>query len=172
MVDANHGWAVGDGGLILRTDDGSTWAPQAGGVTFDLTAVSALDAQTAWAVGDGEAILRTSDGGATWVPDRGDVVGPETHAPQAVRASVGGLVTLRFSVSDGLGDARATVRIKDARGRVVKSRVFAWEASDSDQTWTFRCTLPRGAYRFSVYAVDVAGNRQGNVASNTLTVRP
>ena len=172
MVDATHGWAVGDGGLILRTADGSTWAPQVSGVTFDLTAVSAVDAQTAWVVGDGEAILTTIDGGAHWVAARGDVVGPETHAPQAARASAGGQATLRFRVSDSFGDARPTVKIRDAHGRVVKARVFDWVASGVAQKWAFRCTLPRGAYRFSVYALDVAGNRQGNVASNTLTVRP
>jgi photosystem II stability/assembly factor-like uncharacterized protein len=66
MVDAAHGWAVGDGGLILHTEDGVTWTAQPAGVAFDLTAVSAVDELTAWAVGDGEAILRTSDGGAHW----------------------------------------------------------------------------------------------------------
>jgi len=170
MVDATHGWAVGDGGLILRTGDGSTWAPQASGVTFDLTAVSAVSDQIAWVVGDGETILRTSDGGAHWVAGRGDVVGPETHAPKAARASVGGKVTLHFWVSDGYGGARPTIKIRDARGRVVRSREFDWVTSGAEQTWTFRCTLPRGTYRFSVYAVDVAGNHQGNVASNTLRV--
>jgi hypothetical protein len=172
MLDATHGWAVGDGGLILRTVDGSTWTAQTSGVTFDLTAVSAVDDQTAWAVGDGETILQTGDGGAHWVQDRGDVVGPRTHAPQAARAPVGGRATLRFSVSDGYGDARPTVKIKDARGHVVKSRVFDWVTSVAEQTWTFRCTLPPGAYRFSVYATDVAGNRQSNVATNSLKVTP
>ena len=171
MVDATHGWAVGDGGLILHTADGSTWAPQVSGVMFDLTAVGAVDDQTAWAVGDGETILRTSDGGATWIAGRGDVVGPETHAPQAARASVGGKATLRFWVADGYGDARPTVKVRDARGRVVKSRKFDWVTSGVEQTWRFRCALPRGTYRFFVYAVDVAGNQQGNVASNTLKVR-
>jgi hypothetical protein len=170
MVDATSGWAVGDGGLILHTGDGSTWTPQASGVAFDLTAVSAVDGQNAWAVGDGETILRTSDGGAHWVAGRGDVVGPRTRAPQAALAWAGGKVTLHFRVSDGYGDARPTVRIRDARGRVVKSRVFDWVTSGVEQTWRFRCTLPRGTYRFSVYAVDVAGNHQGNVAHNTLTV--
>ena len=171
LVDATHGWAVGDGGLILRTDNGSTWTPQAGGVTFDLTAVSAVDDQTACVVGDGETILQTSDGGAHWIQGRGDVVGPETRAPQVARASVDGRATLRFWVADGYGEARPTVKIRDARGRVVKAREFDWVTSGAAQTWKFRCTLPRGVYRFSVYAVDVAGNQQGNVASNWLKVR-
>ena len=141
-------------------------------MTFDLTAVSAVDDQTAWAVGDGETILRTTDAGAHWVPGRGDVVGPRTRAPQAARASVGGMVTLRFSATDGYGEVRPTVKIRDVHGRVVKQRHFGWVASGAAQTWTFRCTLSRGIYRFSVYAVDAAGNAQGNVAGNTLLVTP
>jgi photosystem II stability/assembly factor-like uncharacterized protein len=172
MVDAAHGWAVGDGGLILHSVDGSTWTAQASGVTFDLTAVTALDAQTAWAVGDGETILCTTDGGAHWLPGRGDVVGPKTRAPQAARASSGGTVTLRFSVTDGSGSVRPTVKIRDVRGRVVKWRRFGWVASGARQRWTFRCTLPCGFYRFSVYAVDIAGNAQGNAAGNVLLVTP
>ena len=172
MVDATHGWAVGDGGLILHSVDGSTWTTQASGVTFDLTAVSAVDDQTAWAVGDGETILRTTDAGAHWVPGRGDVVGPRTRAPQAARASVGGMVTLRFSATDGYSEVRPTVKIRDVHGHVVKQRHFGWVASGAAQTWTFRCTLSRGIYRFSVYAVDAAGNAQGNVAGNTLLVTP
>ncbi|MCX6364154.1 MAG: YCF48-related protein, partial [Actinobacteria bacterium] len=170
MVDATHGWAVGDGGLILHTADGSTWTPQASGVAFDLTAVSAVDDQTAWAVGDGETILRTSDGGAHWIAGHGDVVGPEAHAPKAASAGAGGTATLRFRVSDASVEVRPTVKIRDARGRLVKSRQFGWVTSGVPQTWTFRCTLPCGTYRFSVYAVDAAGNHQANVAHNTLTV--
>jgi len=67
MADPSRGWAVGDGGTVLRTTDGgATWAPQASGVAFDLTAVTALDAFRARAVGDGEGILVTDDGGSTW----------------------------------------------------------------------------------------------------------
>ncbi len=68
MVDAAHGWAVGDHGLILHTADGATWTAQASGVGFDLTAVTAVNDQTAWAVGDGALIVRTTDGGLTWAP--------------------------------------------------------------------------------------------------------
>ncbi len=133
MVDVTHGWAVGDGGLILHSVDGSSWTAQASGVTCDLTAVCAVDDQTAWAVGDGEAILSTTDGGAHWLLGRGDVVGPRTRAPQAARASVGGVVTLHFSAADRRGAVRPTVRIRDVHGHVVKWRRFGWVASGAEQ---------------------------------------
>ncbi len=36
---------------------------------------------------------------------------------------------------------------------------------------TFRCTLARGRYRFSVYATDRADNKQSRIGTNTLVVR-
>ena len=67
FLDADHGWAVGDDGLILVTSNGGTdWTPQDSGTTQDLHAVTFLDTQTAWAVGGDETILHTVDGGAHW----------------------------------------------------------------------------------------------------------
>ncbi len=60
------GWAVGESGTVLRTEDGGvTWRSQPSGSTASLRAVSALHAETAWAVGDGGVILATGDG-TTW----------------------------------------------------------------------------------------------------------
>jgi photosystem II stability/assembly factor-like uncharacterized protein len=66
--DSSNGWAVGDGGLVLRsTDGGATWTSQdAGAVGDDLNGVCAVNASTAWVTGEGGFIARTSDGGANW----------------------------------------------------------------------------------------------------------
>jgi photosystem II stability/assembly factor-like uncharacterized protein len=68
LTDDTHGWAVGDGGTIMRTVDGDTWnlvpAPAAGGAR--LNGVAFADAQRGWAVGQRGTILATVDGGATW----------------------------------------------------------------------------------------------------------
>jgi photosystem II stability/assembly factor-like uncharacterized protein len=62
-------WAVGQGGIILRTTDGgATWTPHPQGSTQTLYAIDAVDASTAWAVGEAGTILKTTDGGATWTP--------------------------------------------------------------------------------------------------------
>ena len=67
FADADNGWAVGNGAVILHTDNGgNSWAPQ----TFDpvswLTDVYFIDAQSGWTVGYGGHIRHTSDGGDTW----------------------------------------------------------------------------------------------------------
>lgn len=76
FVDAQHGWAVGDRGVVLVTDDGGAhWYPQRSGVECPLLAVSFVDDKRGWIVG-GRAtplthrtegvVLRTIDGGTTW----------------------------------------------------------------------------------------------------------
>ena len=65
-VDRYVAWAVGDGGVILKTiNAGASWRHQTTtGVT--LRDVAAVDVRTVWAVGDGGTILKTADGGFTW----------------------------------------------------------------------------------------------------------
>ncbi|HEY3110802.1 MAG TPA: hypothetical protein VGL23_18735, partial [Chloroflexota bacterium] len=70
-------WAVGGGGAVYATADGSTWAARAvGATTRHLRAIAVAAAGGAaagdagstavWAVGDGGTILRSADGGASW----------------------------------------------------------------------------------------------------------
>jgi len=74
--DPQHGWAVGDQGVILHTDDGGQhWSPQISGVTCTLSSVCFVDAHNGWAAGgmaypylhDGSGVvLCTRDGGIHW----------------------------------------------------------------------------------------------------------
>ena len=70
FVDASRGWAVGDGGTILATDDGGkTWRAQTSGTNTTLISVHFVDASRGWAVGGSigpSTILATDDGGKTW----------------------------------------------------------------------------------------------------------
>jgi hypothetical protein len=36
---------------------------------------------------------------------------------------------------------------------------------------SYKAMLPKGTYRFCVYATDQAGNTQGNIASNVLVIK-
>jgi photosystem II stability/assembly factor-like uncharacterized protein len=82
MADDQRGWAVGQVGLVLRTEDGGlTWTPQPNDKVeqgVHLFAVQALDAQRAWAVGEWGTRIYTEDGGKTW-QDRSLTV-DETHS--------------------------------------------------------------------------------------------
>jgi photosystem II stability/assembly factor-like uncharacterized protein len=67
FVSSTSGWAVGDGGLIIRSMDGGvTWRPLASGTKVNLRHVQFLDNDHGWTVGDEGTIIVTDDGGSTW----------------------------------------------------------------------------------------------------------
>ena len=67
LLDSGVGYAVGDGGTILKsTDSGVTWSALVSGTTSALYDVHFFDDSTGVTVGDGGLILRTTDGGASW----------------------------------------------------------------------------------------------------------
>jgi len=67
-VDAVTGYAVGGGGLILKTTDGgATWDSLPGSHPgWQMAVHFPVDAVTGFAVASGGRIIKTTDGGATW----------------------------------------------------------------------------------------------------------
>ena len=81
FVDRDHGWAVGDRGVIWRTEDGGrNWQFALSTTAAALRDVCFVDVQNGWAAG-GQwrpylastrgVLLRTHDGGRTWDQDPG-----------------------------------------------------------------------------------------------------
>ena len=76
FVDPQHGWAAGDHGVILHSDDGGQhWSPQVSGLTCALNSVCFVDARNGWATGgmaypylhdSSGVVLCTQDGGMNW----------------------------------------------------------------------------------------------------------
>jgi hypothetical protein len=59
-------WAVGRGGIVLRTTDGATWAQVGSPASVDLVAIEARDASQATVTTVEGKSYATSDGGRTW----------------------------------------------------------------------------------------------------------
>jgi photosystem II stability/assembly factor-like uncharacterized protein len=67
LLDSGVGYAVGDGGTILKSADaGTAWSALTSGTTQNLYGVYFFNDAEGVAVGDGGSILRTTDGGASW----------------------------------------------------------------------------------------------------------
>ncbi len=63
------GWAAGEEGVVLFTDDGGdNWTVQDPATAENIFAIEFLDTSLGWAVGASGAIIRTIDGGQDWVP--------------------------------------------------------------------------------------------------------
>jgi photosystem II stability/assembly factor-like uncharacterized protein len=65
---AELGWAVGEFGLVLHTQDGGrTWAAQRYGIDLpQLYAVKFVDQRRGWAMGQAGSLIYTQDGGQRW----------------------------------------------------------------------------------------------------------
>ncbi len=67
FLSSTQGWAVGNNGTILVTNNGgTTWTAQTSGTTFGLASVYFSSSTQGWAVGQNGIILVTNNGGTTW----------------------------------------------------------------------------------------------------------
>jgi photosystem II stability/assembly factor-like uncharacterized protein len=181
------GWHRGAVRVVLRATDGR------GGSGIASTRYS-LDHGKTWTKGSSFTVPAPADhsnDGAHWflyraTDNAGNVaaarrgrVSIDTRRPAPVAkwsaaATRGYRTALRFYVSDprpGSPTAKATIRIYDRGGKLVKKTVLPAVAVDRSHNWVFVCRLPRGTYRFTVAATDAAGNRAARVATNRLIVR-
>ena len=68
LLDSGVGYAVGDAGTILKSEDfGVTWNALVSGTTRALYDVYFLNDEEGVTVGDNGTILRTTDGGTSWL---------------------------------------------------------------------------------------------------------
>jgi photosystem II stability/assembly factor-like uncharacterized protein len=68
FADQNNGWAIGNFGRILHTDDGgTTWNDQTRGTIASLKSVFFANAKVGWIGGENSTLGATTDGGVTWM---------------------------------------------------------------------------------------------------------
>ncbi len=120
FCDSQHGWIVGEYGLILGTDDGGrSWHRQAGGRMSDrqLFTIAAAGPGQAVAAGQGGEILYTDDYGRRWVaalpPDGRDIYGLSPFGNGDLLA-LGDLGNAFVSTDAGSPDSRHSINL--ARG--------------------------------------------------------
>jgi hypothetical protein len=104
-----------------------------------------------------------------------DTRGPTTQAPRPSTVVRGFWPVFSYRADDQLSPrADISIRITDQTGRTRHLIALGWQLTN--QTYrtgmlVWRCRLPRGTYRYTVLATDLAGNRQTQAGSNKLIVK-
>lgn len=173
--DAQHGWRVGAGGLILATKDGgASWSRQTSPTVAPLADVDAISATDAWAVGSGGLLLRTIDGGATWTRIQVDT-GKDLMGVDFVDADHGWIIEWYGAVlatADGgltwtpqsTGTRPfAAISFLDANhgfvGGGLSNDRFIWRTDDGGRSWQQVLGLP--APSSSIRAIDFSDPQHG-----------
>ena len=157
--------AGGIAAIEYREPNGALWTTYAAPITV------AAQGQSTYSTRSRDVFGNVSVGSFTVKLDKTQPL-PKALARASVRR--GRNCTLKYKVVDARpGSPTADVRIviKDAHGRRKWSGKLLARPVDKDLTYTFRCKLRSGKYRYYVYATDAAGNWQASVGSNRLTVR-
>ena len=148
FTDEKRGWAVGQWGAILRTDDGGeTWKVQRVDPANDrpLFSVYFKSVQEGWAVGLWSLMLHTTNGGATW-----DVV-TLPPPPGSKKADI--------NLNSIFADEKGDLFISAERGIVLKS-------SDAGKSWTYVNTGYAGSFWSGVALKDgtvLVGGLRGSI---------
>ena len=103
-----------------------------------------------------------------------DATKPETAALGNVSVKKGNTARLKYRVTEPAGlspSAKVVIKIKRGNGTTAKTITIRSAPTNSKRTCSFRCNLAKGTYKWYVYATDLAGNTQDNVARATLTVK-
>ncbi|MFQ6031592.1 MAG: YCF48-related protein [Candidatus Zixiibacteriota bacterium] len=136
FVDANTGWAVGDGAKILNTTDGgSTWNTQSFRTSEELNSVCFADANTGWAVGWDGTILHTTTGGYTSVEEDNNFVElPKNfNLPQNYPNPFNPQTTIQYTLAKG---SRVTLKVYNLLGQEITTLVDRLQPSGTHTiTW-------------------------------------
>ena len=74
--DDEEGYAVGEKGLVLRTENGGlTWQKVITSIPSNFMRVNFADDKNGWIVGYGGTVLRSSDKGHTWIKQASSTTG-------------------------------------------------------------------------------------------------
>jgi hypothetical protein len=103
-----------------------------------------------------------------------DTTRPSTAALNAVSVKRNKTAKLNFRISEPAGhspSAQVVLKIKARRGAAQRTITINNVPMNVTQTSSFKVTLKKGSYTWSVYATDLAGNTQANVATASFTVK-
>jgi len=178
FLDAQHGWAAGNG-FFRTTDGGQSWTKNSPwGSVYDLYF---LDAERGWAAGNGGVTYRTTNGGLTWAytavgtiatlssiwftdPSHGWTVDIEGRIYHSANGGVS------WSLQHDAGAYLSTLQFLDAQeGWAIGGDTFL-RTEDGGTNW-FQVAVPPGTWshaaRFSDPQHGISVGEYGNVTRTT-----
>jgi len=103
-----------------------------------------------------------------------DTTQPGTEALKDVSVKKGKTANLKYRVSEPANlspTADVVIKVKRSNGTTAKTFTMDDVPMNSQQTKSFKCNLAKGTYKWYVYATDLAGNAQENIAQAKLKVK-
>ena len=104
-----------------------------------------------------------------------DTTQPTTDALNAVKVKRNKTAKLKFVIGEPAGlspIARVVLEVRASKGgRVVRTETLTGVPMNVTQSYGLKVAFKKGAYRWYVYATDLAGNTQANVDSAAFTVK-
>jgi hypothetical protein len=184
--DAPSGWTRGPVTVHLTAGDAKAGVNKTSGAWHTNVSLTGPGADGVWQVassvtvaGEGEYTLAyySTDQAANAEAQktcriRLDNSPPVPAALAHVAVTRGRTAKLRYRVRDTWSPAcTVTIKVVNARGRTVKTFRLGSRPTGVSLAKSFRCTLPKGTYRWQVHATDAAGNVQARAGSRLLIVR-
>jgi sugar lactone lactonase YvrE len=144
------------------TDGGVTWTAAAS-VTVPASGATTLTYRSVDNAGN------TSDARTATV--LADSVKPAPKALADVTVKHRKTARFRYRVTDrACPQAKVVIKIR-RNGRAIVKLPLGAQATGQDLTKSWKCTLARGKYTWTVYATDLAGNAQAKLVTRKLIVR-
>ncbi len=169
FTNANTGYAVGQDGVILKTNDaGISWAPQNSGTTNGISSVYFTDADTGYAVGSGGSLLKTTDAGLNWNLLPGASISLSsvfftsvnvgyaagTNGSSAtINKTINGGITWTVQLTTPVTNFHAVYFCNDTTGYVVGNGGRIFKTTNAGNTWTQQISGVTTSL-FSVYFTD------------------
>lgn len=176
--DMQNGWAVGNGGFILRTNDGGeSWSilnrvpgSELNEVEFVNKNVGYVSGRTEW----GCEILRTIDGGKSWqssykAPRSGYVFQIATFEETVALAAINDTYLIRTEdsghiwqvVNPPMGGASSVAFTSDGIGWVVGRKGSFSRSTDHGKTWQVPANLPQSFLEYNWTSINFTNNGKG-----------
>ncbi len=182
FIDSTHGWAAGQGGVILKMTDGASYQQQTSNTSSDVYGIFFRSSTLGWACTGGGEVLRTTDGGTTWIPvDLGDYYFTEVYFVSATKGFVisangdifvstdgGATWPTHIDKGDSVGFDDISFDPDDPQiGWIASGTGSPWKTADGGSTWN--TVADAGT---SWYSVECAGGGSNVVWLGGYNVQP